>query len=56
MAFEDGVVTIAASDQAWLGQMLSMRRPLERELARIAEVKLAGIHFTLSQRAGSEGQ
>ena len=54
VAFDKGVVTVVAGDPVWLDQMLSMRRTLERELARIAEVKLAGIHFTLSQNAGSE--
>ena len=54
VAFNNGVVSVVAADPVWLRQMLSMRQVLERELALIAEVKLAGIHFTLSQCAGSE--
>ncbi len=52
--FEEGVVSVEADDTVWLGQMLSMRGVLERELARIAEVKLGGIHFSLRRIAGSE--
>ena len=53
-SFESGILTIEASDTIWLVQMLSMRAMLERDLARIAEVKLGGIHFCLGQNAGSE--
>ena len=54
VTFENGLATVLVGDPVWLGQMIIMRRTLERELALIAEVKLAGIHFTLSQNAGSE--
>jgi hypothetical protein len=46
---DDGVVRIAVSDEVWLGQMLSMRSILERDLARIAAVPLTGIHFDLKK-------
>jgi predicted nucleic acid-binding Zn ribbon protein len=52
--FNEGVVSVEADDSVWLCQMLSMRGVLEREMARIAEVKLGGIHFSLRRIAGSE--
>ena len=54
VAFADGLVSVEADDAVWLRQMLSMRGVLESEMARIAEVKLAGIHFSVRQFAGSE--
>ncbi len=45
VGYANGVVSIAVSDAVWLEQMLSMRGMLERELARIAGVPVAGIHF-----------
>jgi hypothetical protein len=53
--FEGGVLRIEVADAAWLDEMRGMRAVLERELARIAEVKLAGIHFELKQ-SGSPGR
>ncbi len=43
--YEDGVLTVRVPDAAWLEQLEGMRPVLERELGRIAEVKLGGIHF-----------
>jgi hypothetical protein len=43
--FADGMVRVEVSDAVWLDQMRSMRAVLESELARIAGVKIAGIHF-----------
>ena len=48
LSFEAGVLRVEVSDPAWMEQMLSMRGVLEHELARIAGVKLAGIHFQLT--------
>ncbi len=45
VGFEDGVLRIAVTDPAWMEQMMGMRSVLQRELGRIAEVKLGGIHF-----------
>jgi hypothetical protein len=45
--FEGGILRIEVSDSAWMEQMQTMRTVLEHELARVAEVKLAGIHFEL---------
>jgi hypothetical protein len=54
IGFDGGIVAIEADDAVWLVQMLSMRGVLECEMARIAEVKLVGIHFSVRQFAGSE--
>jgi predicted nucleic acid-binding Zn ribbon protein len=42
---ENGVLWVEVADSAWLEQMTAMRAVLQNELARIAEVKLGGIHF-----------
>ena len=49
LSLTDGVVSIAVEDAVWLGQMLSMRSILQHDLARIASVKLTGIHFELKK-------
>ena len=43
--FAGGVVEVEVEDRRWLDQMESMRGMLERELGRIAGVKVGGIHF-----------
>ncbi len=43
--FEAGMVQVAVADAAWMDQWSGMSAVLERELARIAGVKVAGIHF-----------
>ena len=45
VGFEDGVLRIAVTDSTWMEQMMAMRSVLQKELSRIAEVKLGGIHF-----------
>ncbi len=45
VGFVGGVVEVQVQDNVWLDQMRSMAGVLERELARIADVKVAGIHF-----------
>ncbi len=56
--YADGVLRVAVNDSVWLEQMRSMRQVLERELARIAGVKLTGIHFEVrrpgANRPGAE--
>ena len=44
-SYEEGMVRVEVSDPAWLAQMNSMRGVLERELARIAGVRVITIHF-----------
>jgi len=43
------VVQVQVRDAVWLDQMRSMRAVLESELAKIAGVKIAGIHFELKR-------
>jgi hypothetical protein len=50
VAVFEGTVTVAVSDETWLRQMMSMRSQLQAELARIAKVKLTGIHFEMKKR------
>src|SRR5580698_960199 len=45
MGYEDGVVRVVVSDKEWMQQMRSMSSILERELGKIAGVKVSGIHF-----------
>lgn len=45
IGFLDGIVEVQVQDAVWLDQMRSMQAILERELARIADVELAEIHF-----------
>lgn len=45
VGFADGVVEVEVQDAAWLSQMLSMGAVLERELGRVAGVKVRAIHF-----------
>lgn len=47
--FANGVLHIEVLDPGWLDQMRGMQAVLEREVARVAEVKLAGIHFELKK-------
>lgn len=47
--FFEGTVSIAVSDPAWLAQMMAMRGMLQHELARVAQVKIAAIHFELKR-------
>lgn len=52
--FEDGVVRIEVSDAVWLQQMRSLRGTLERELAKVSGLKVAGIEFV--KRVHTEGR
>jgi predicted nucleic acid-binding Zn ribbon protein len=45
VAYTSGVVYVEIADGAWLGQMTSMQAQLAGEMARIAGVKVVGIHF-----------
>jgi hypothetical protein len=49
LRFEDGIVLVEVRDAVWLEQMRSMRGVLESELAKIAGVKIAGIHFEVKR-------
>ena len=49
VGYEDGAVRIAVTSAAWMQQMRSMSGMLEREMARIAGMPVAGIHFELKR-------
>jgi predicted nucleic acid-binding Zn ribbon protein len=45
VGYVDGVVRVQVDDGAWLRQLISMRRQLAGEMARIAGVRVSEIHF-----------
>ena len=45
----NGIVRVEVKNSVWLEQLRSMQQVLERELARIADVKLSGIHFEVKR-------
>ncbi|MEO6806326.1 MAG: DciA family protein [Edaphobacter sp.] len=45
VGYADGVVRVEVEDVAWLQQLMSMRRQLAGEMARIAGVRVSEIHF-----------
>ena len=47
--YADGVVRVAVEDEAWRRQIMSMRRQLAAELARIAGVPVREIHFEVKR-------
>lgn len=49
IGYDAGVVRIEVADSVWMGQMMALRGVLEREMAKIAGVPVAGIHFELKR-------
>lgn len=49
VGFKDGIVLVEVNDSAWMLQMVTMRSQLATEIARIARVKVVGIHFELKK-------
>lgn len=49
VGFADGIVQVEVSDSAWLEQLITIASQLRTEIARIAEVEVAGIHFELKK-------
>jgi predicted nucleic acid-binding Zn ribbon protein len=49
VGFEDGVLRIEVRDPAWLDQMRAMSAVLQSQMAKIAGVKIAAIHFELKR-------
>jgi hypothetical protein len=45
VGLEGAILRVEVTDPAWMEQMMGMRSVLQRDLGRIAEVKLGGIHF-----------
>lgn len=50
VGYGDGMVYVEVADAAWLRQMRSMQAHLAGELARIAGVKVVGIHFEVKSQ------
>lgn len=55
VGYEDGVVSLEASDAEWLQQMLSMQGQIASELGRIAGVRVSAIHFERKRTTGLRG-
>ena len=55
VGYEDGVVSLEASDGEWLQQMLSMQGQISSELGRIAGVRVSAIHFERKRTTGLRG-
>lgn len=49
VGYDDGMVKIAASERAWLEEMRSMSAHLERELARVAGIRVTKLHFMVKR-------
>jgi hypothetical protein len=49
VGYDEGVVRIEVADAVWMRQMMSLRGVLEREMAKIAGLPVAGIHFELKK-------
>jgi hypothetical protein len=49
LGYEAGVVSIRVADAVWMGQMISMRGSIAREMARIAGLPVSGIQFELKR-------
>lgn len=49
VGYVDGEVWIEVQDGAWLRQMMSMQGQLAGQMARIAGVKVSGIHFKVKR-------
>ena len=49
VGYAAGVIRVQVADPVWLKQMLSLHSVLEREMARIAGLPVAGIHFELKK-------
>jgi len=56
VGFAAGVVHIEVADGAWLRQLMSMQTQLAGEVARIAGVKVAGIHFEVKGQKNRCGE
>jgi hypothetical protein len=49
IGYDAGVVRVEVADAVWMRQMVSLRGTLEREMARIAGLPVAGIQFELKR-------
>jgi hypothetical protein len=47
--YERGVVRVEVTDAVWMRQMIALRGTLQRDVARIAGLPVAGIEFALKR-------
>jgi hypothetical protein len=52
VGYVDGVVLLQVTDEVWMRQMMSMRKQLAGQMARIAGVKVSEIHFEMKRHDG----
>jgi predicted nucleic acid-binding Zn ribbon protein len=52
VGYADGVVRVEVADEAWMRQMMSMRRQLAGTMAQISRVKVTEIHFEMKRNGG----
>ena len=52
VGYADGVVRVEVADEAWMRQMMSMRRQLAGTMAQISRVKVTEIHFEMKRNDG----
>jgi predicted nucleic acid-binding Zn ribbon protein len=55
VGFENGVVQVEVEDGVWLRQLVTMRRQLAGELARISGLRVNEIHFERKRNSSDEG-
>ena len=53
VGYDAGVVRVEVADAVWMRQMMSLGGVLEREIARIAGLPVAGIHFEMKKSGKS---
>lgn len=49
VGYDDGVLRVQVENGVWLQQLMSMRRHLAVEMARIARVRVSEIHFEMKR-------
>jgi Dna[CI] antecedent, DciA len=49
VGYENTIVRVEVADAVWMRQMMTLRGVLEREMAKIAGLPVAGIHFELKK-------
>jgi hypothetical protein len=54
VGYDAGVVRVQVADPVWLKQMLSLRSVLEREMARIAGLRVTAINFELEKKPDTD--
>ena len=55
VGYDAGIVRVEVADAVWLQQMISLRGVLEREMARIAGLKVERIDFERKAANGRQG-